>query len=134
MEINLSELEPQVCGPHTPDKVRTVSGFADEIAREDYPDDIKFALIGSCTNSSYEDMGRAAAVAKDAEAKGLKLAIPLLVTPGSNLIEDTIKRDGQMKALTDAGATVLANACGPCIGQWNGLISKKGEKYYCQFL
>ena len=79
--------------------MRSVSEFKDEIVKEDYPDNIKYALIGSCTNSSYEDMGRAAAVAKDAVAKGLKLAIPLLVTPGSNLIEDTIKRDGQMKAL-----------------------------------
>jgi len=128
VEINLSELEPQVCGPHTPDKVRSLSDFKDEISKEDYPDNIKFALIGSCTNSSYEDMGRAAAVARDAIAKGLKLAIPLLVTPGSNLIEDTIKRDGQMKALTDAGATVLANACGPCIGQWKRTDIKKGEK------
>ncbi|MBZ0110587.1 MAG: aconitate hydratase, partial [Candidatus Scalindua rubra] len=128
IEINLSELEPQVCGPHTPDKVRSLSDFKDEILKEDYPDNIKFALIGSCTNSSYEDMGRAAAVARDAIAKGLKLAIPLLVTPGSNLIEDTIKRDGQMKALTDAGATVLANACGPCIGQWKRTDIKKGEK------
>ena len=128
IEINLSELEPLVCGPHTPDKVRSLSGFKDEIVKEDYPDNIKYALIGSCTNSSYEDMGRAAAVARDAVAKGLKLTIPLLVTPGSNLIEDTIKRDGQMKALTDAGATVLANACGPCIGQWKRTDIKKGER------
>ena len=128
VEINLSELEPLVCGPHTPDKVRSVSEFKDEIVKEDYPDNIKFALIGSCTNSSYEDMGRAASVARDAVAKGLKLTIPLLVTPGSNLIEDTIKRDGQMKALTDAGATVLANACGPCIGQWKRTDIKKGER------
>lgn len=128
IEINLSELEPQVCGPHTPDKVRPVSDLRDEVDREGYPENIKFALIGSCTNSSYEDMGRAAAVAKDAVAKGLKLAIPLLVTPGSNMIEDTIRRDGQMKALTDAGATVLANACGPCIGQWKRTDIKKGER------
>jgi len=117
-----------VSGPHTPDKVRSLSDFKDEIVNENYPDNIKYALIGSCTNSSYEDMGRAAAVAKDAVGKGLKLAIPLLVTPGSNLIEDTIKRDGQMKALTDAGATVLANACGPCIGQWKRTDIKEGER------
>ncbi len=128
IEINLSELEPLVCGPHTPDKVRSISGFKDEIVKEDYPDNIKYTLIGSCTNSSYEDMGRAAAVAKDAVSKGLKLSIPLLVTPGSNLIEDTIKRDGQMKDLADAGATVLANACGPCIGQWKRTDIKKGER------
>ncbi|MFQ5963183.1 MAG: aconitate hydratase [Candidatus Scalinduaceae bacterium] len=128
IEIDLSELEPLVCGPHTPDLVRPVSEFKDEITQEGYPDNIKYALIGSCTNSSYEDMGRAAAVAKDATAKGLELAIPLLVTPGSNLIEDTIRRDGQMKTLTDAGATVLANACGPCIGQWKRTDIKKGER------
>ena len=127
-EINLSELEPLVSGPHTPDKVRSLSDFKDEIVNENYPDNIKYALIGSCTNSSYEDMGRAAAVARDAVAKGVKLATPLLVTPGSNLIEDTIKRDGQMKALTDAGATVLANACGPCIGQWKRTDIKDGER------
>jgi aconitate hydratase len=128
VEINLSELEPLVSGPHTPDKVRALSDFKEEIVDEDYPDNIKFALIGSCTNSSYEDMGRAAAVARDALAKGVKLAIPLLVTPGSNLIEDTIKRDGLMKMLTDAGATVLANACGPCIGQWKRTDIKEGER------
>lgn len=128
VEINLSELEPLVSGPHTPDKVRSLSDFKEEIVNEDYPDAIKYTLIGSCTNSSYEDMGRAAAVAKDAVAKGVKLATPLLVTPGSNLIEDTIKRDGQMKALTDAGATVLSNACGPCIGQWKRTDIKEGER------
>ncbi|GAX62035.1 aconitase [Candidatus Scalindua japonica] len=128
VEINLTELEPLVCGPHTPDKVRSVSEFRDEIVKEDYPDNVKYALIGSCTNSSYEDMGRAAAVAKDAVVKGLKLSAPLLVTPGSNLIEDTIKRDGQMKALTDAGATELANACGPCIGQWKRTDIGEGER------
>lgn len=128
IEINLSELGPMVCGPHTPDKVRYISELKDETVKEDYPDQIKYAMIGSCTNSSYEDMGRAADVAKDALAKGLKLSIPLLVTPGSNLIEDTIKRDGQLKALTDAGASVLANACGPCIGQWNRTDIKKGER------
>ncbi len=105
-----------------------MSEFKDEIVKEDYPENIKYALIGSCTNSSYEDMGRAAAVARDAVAKGLKLVVPLLVTPGSNLIEDTIKRDGQMKALTDAGATVLANACGPCIGQWKRTDIEKDER------
>jgi len=128
IEINLSELEPLICGPHTPDLVRPVSELPEEVGREGYTDKIKFALIGSCTNSSYEDMGRAASVAKDAIAKGLRLAIPLLVTPGSHLIEDTIKRDGLMKILTDAGASVLANACGPCIGQWKRTDTRKGER------
>lgn len=128
IEINLSTLEPMVCGPHTPDLVRPISEFREEIVNKSYPDNIKYALIGSCTNSSYEDMGRAAAVATDAIAKGLRLTIPLLVTPGSNLISDTITRDGQMKALADAGATVLSNACGPCIGQWKRIDIKKGER------
>lgn len=128
IEIDLSKLEPLICGPHTPDKVRSVSDFRNEIANEGYPDKIKYTLIGSCTNSSYQDMGRAAAVVKDAVSKGLKLKTPLLVTPGSNLIERTIKRDGQMKTLTDAGAVVLSNACGPCIGQWNRTDTPKGEK------
>ncbi len=128
VEIDLSAIEPMICGPHTPDKVRSVSEFSDEIKKEGYPDNVKNALIGSCTNSSYEDMGRAAAVVKDAKSKGIKLSIPLLVSPGSTLVEETIKRDGQMNTLTDAGATVLANACGPCIGQWNRTDIQDGEK------
>lgn len=128
IEINLSGLEPMICGPHTPDMVRPISEFHDEIIREGYPDNIRYALIGSCTNSSYEDMGRAAAVIKDATAKGLRLSIPLLITPGSSLIEETIKRDGHMKIFTDAGASVLANACGPCIGQWKRSDIKRGER------
>lgn len=128
IEINLSGLEPMICGPHTPDMVRPISEFHDEIIREGYPDNIRYALIGSCTNSSYEDMGRAAAVIKDATAKDLRLSIPLLITPGSSLIEETIKRDGHMKIFTDAGASVLANACGPCIGQWKRSDIKRGER------
>lgn len=128
IEINLSGLEPMICGPHTPDRVRPISAFCEEIRRENYPDEIKYALIGSCTNSSYEDMGRAASVINNAIAMGLKLSIPLLVTPGSNLIEDTINRDGQMAILKEAGATVLANACGPCIGQWKRTDIRKGER------
>lgn len=128
IEINLSELEPMICGPHTPDKVRPISEFSEEISSENYPDNIKFALIGSCTNSSYEDMGRATSVINNANNNGLKLSIPLLVTPGSNLIEDTITRDGHLKKLKDAGATILANACGPCIGQWKRTDIQKGER------
>ena len=128
IEINLSELEPMVCGPHTPDKVRSIAELGDEVEKEGYTDKVRYALIGSCTNSSYEDMGRAASVIKSAEVKGVKLAIPLLVTPGSTLIEDTIDRDGYMKTLKDAGATVLSNACGPCIGQWKRTDIKEGER------
>ena len=94
----------------------------------DHPDKLTYGLIGSCTNSSYEDMGRSAAVANQAKKSGLKLAAPLLVTPGSDQIHDTIARDGQMETLTSVGATVLANACGPCIGQWQRDEIERGQK------
>jgi len=119
IEINLSTLEPHIVGPHTPDLARTITELSDDIKSKDYTDQISVALIGSCTNSSYEDMSRAASLAEQAKAKGIKSKIPLLVTPGSEQIRGTIERDGQMASLLDIGATVLANACGPCIGQWN---------------
>lgn len=119
IEIDLSKLEPHIVGPHTPDLARPISDLARDVGSENYVDSISVALIGSCTNSSYEDMSRAADLAEQAKAKGVKSKIPLLVTPGSEQIRGTIERDGQMKSLKDIGATVLANACGPCIGQWN---------------
>ncbi len=119
IEINLSTLEPHIVGPHTPDLARTISDLADDVKSNDYVDPISVALVGSCTNSSYEDMSRAASLAEQAKAKGIKSKIPLLVTPGSEQIRGTIERDGQMNSLIEIGATVLANACGPCIGQWN---------------
>lgn len=119
IEINLSTLEPHIVGPHTPDLARTISDLADDVKSNDYVDPISVALVGSCTNSSYEDMSRAASLAEQAKAKGIKAKIPLLVTPGSEQIRGTIERDGQMNSLVEIGATVLANACGPCIGQWN---------------
>jgi len=119
IEINLSTLEPHIVGPHTPDLARTITELSDDVKSKDYTDPISVALIGSCTNSSYEDMSRAASLAEQAKAKGIKSKIPLLVTPGSEQIRGTIERDGQMDSLIDIGATVLANACGPCIGQWN---------------
>ncbi|MCV0401260.1 MAG: aconitate hydratase [Nitrosopumilus sp.] len=119
IEINLSTLEPHIVGPHTPDLARTISELSDDVTSKNYTDPISVALIGSCTNSSYEDMSRAASLAEQAKAKGIKSKIPLLVTPGSEQIRGTIERDGQMDSLKDIGATVLANACGPCIGQWN---------------
>ncbi|MCP5464358.1 MAG: aconitate hydratase [Deltaproteobacteria bacterium] len=128
IEINLSELEPHVVGPHTPDLARPISAFAEEIKREGYPDDLKFALIGSCTNSSYEDMDRSSSIVEDAVNKGIKLQSPLMVTPGSEQVFNTIKRDGQMQVFTKLGATVLANACGPCIGQWKRDDIKEGER------
>ena len=120
VEIDLSQLEPHVVGPHSPDRSRPISALASEVsdAVSDFVDEIDTALIGSCTNSSYEDMSRAADVANQAHAHGIKAASPLMVTPGSEQIRATIERDGQIDSLRAIDATVLANACGPCIGQW----------------
>ncbi len=118
IEIDLSTLEPHVVGPHTPDLARPVSRLAAEAKAKKYPENLTTALIGSCTNSSYEDIARVVDVAKQAAAKGAKVRSKLLVSPGSDQIMKTIERDGQMKTLEAAGAVVLANACGPCIGQW----------------
>jgi aconitate hydratase len=118
VEIDLTELEPTIVGPHSPDRARPVSKLAAEVKKEGWPAQIKAALIGSCTNSSYEDMKRSAHIAMQATKAGLKVKTPFLVTPGSERIYQTIKRDGIMAAFENAGGTVLANACGPCIGQW----------------
>jgi aconitate hydratase len=126
IELNLSELEPYIVGPHTPDLARPVSNMASDVRRNVYVDEISVALIGSCTNSSYEDMSRAADVAEQANVRGLKTKIPLQVTPGSEMIRSTIERDGQMDLLKRIGANVLANACGPCIGQWQRSELKSG--------
>ena len=127
IEIDLSELEPHVSGPHTPDLARPVSELAGDAESKGYVKAISAALIGSCTNSSYEDMSRAAAVAEQARRRGMKAASPLLVTPGSEQIRATIERDGQMGSLEAIGATVLANACGPCIGQWSRPELEEGK-------
>lgn len=127
IEVDLSKLEPYIVGPHTPDLARPISQLAEDVKKNNYLDTISVALIGSCTNSSYEDMTRAANVAEQAKEKGLKIKIPLLVTPGSEQIRATIERDGQMETLQQVGATVLANACGPCIGQWQRPELKPGE-------
>lgn len=121
IEINLSKLEPHIVGPFTPDLARPISSLASEVKEKGYPDEIKVALIGSCTNSSYEDIGRAANVAVQALSKGLKAKSIFMITPGSEQIRATIERDGQLKSLSDMGGVVLANACGPCIGQWKRL-------------
>jgi aconitate hydratase len=120
VELDLSKLEPHVAGPHSPDRVRPISRLAAEVAdkKNGFCDEISTALIGSCTNSSYEDMSRAADVATQAKAHGIQAAVPFLVTPGSEQVRATIARDGQMQSLKDINGVVLANACGPCIGQW----------------
>jgi aconitate hydratase len=128
VEINLNELEPHVNGPFTPDLAWPISKFAEAVRKNNYPEELKVALIGSCTNSSYEDIERAASVAKQALGKGLKAKSEFTITPGSEQIRATIERDGQLKTLTDIGGLVLANACGPCIGQWKRHDVKLGEK------
>jgi len=120
LRIDLSTLEPHIAGPYSPDRVRPLSRLAAEVAaaESEFPRSISAALIGSCTNSSYEDMSRAADVADQARARGVKAAVTYLVTPGSEQVRSTIERDGQLQSLQDIGAAVLANACGPCVGQW----------------
>jgi aconitate hydratase len=120
LRVDLSTLEPHISGPYSPDRVRPLSKLAAEVADPEsgFPCNISAALIGSCTNSSYEDMSRAADVAEQALARGIAAAVPYLVTPGSEQVRSTIERDGQLQSLQKIGGKVLANACGPCVGQW----------------
>ncbi|MSR24088.1 MAG: aconitate hydratase [Nitrospiraceae bacterium] len=127
VEIDLSKLEPYVVGPHTPDLARPVSKMAAEAKEKGYPVQLKAALIGSCTNSSYEDIGRAAHIAKQGLNAGLKAKTPFLISPGSERIYHTMKRDGFLEIFEQMGGTVLANACGPCIGQWKRADAVKGK-------
>ncbi len=128
VEINLDELEPYIVGPHSPDKARPISRFAAEIEKEGYPAEVSAALIGSCTNSSYEDVGRAAFVARQGLEKGVEAKSDFYVSPGSEQVFDTTRRDGYLDVLDGLGAVVMANACGPCIGQWNRKNLPKGTK------
>jgi aconitate hydratase len=118
VEIDLSELEPHVVGPHSPDRARPIARLAADVRQNGWPAAIKAALIGSCTNSSYEDMRRAAHIAMQGIKAGLRARAAFLVTPGSERIFQTIKRDGLIATFEQMGGAVLANACGPCIGQW----------------
>ena len=127
IEIDLDTLEPHIVGPHTPDLARPITDLKEDVEENEYPIKISSALIGSCTNSSYEDIGRAAFIAREAAKHGLKAKVPLMVTPGSEQTRATIERDGYLKDLEDIGAVVLANACGPCIGQWKRDDIKEGE-------
>jgi aconitate hydratase len=118
VQINLCELEPYINGPYTPDAACALSGMKDRQAREHFPHQVEVSLIGSCTNSSYQDLACAASVARSALDAGLRPKAKLLVVPGSAQIRATAERDGLLDSLREAGATVMANACGPCIGQW----------------
>ncbi|MCH8326197.1 MAG: aconitate hydratase, partial [Bacteroidetes bacterium] len=128
IEINLNELEPHLNGPFTPDRAWPISKMKKAVKENDFPDEIKVALIGSCTNSSYEDIDRAASIAKQALSKGLKTKSQFTITPGSERVRATIERDGQLKILNDFGGLTLANACGPCIGMWKRMDNESGER------
>lgn len=128
IEIDLSTLEPHVNGPYSPDKAWKISELGDAVRTNGYPDQISVALIGSCTNSSYEDIERATSIARQALKAGLKAKCPLTITPGSEQVRATIERDGLLESLEGIGGLVLANACGPCIGQWKRHDVTFGEK------
>jgi aconitate hydratase len=128
IEIKLDELEPHLNGPFTPDKAWPISKMKEAVKENGFPEKISVALIGSCTNSSYEDIDRSASIAKQAIDKGLKTKSQFTVTPGSEQVRSTIERDGQLKILEDFGGLILANACGPCIGMWKRMDIKTGDK------
>ncbi|WP_372752396.1 aconitate hydratase [Labilibaculum sp.] len=118
IEINLSEMQPYINGPFTPDLAHSLSDFGKAVKENNYPQKLEVGLIGSCTNSSYEDLSRAASLAKQAKDKKLKVKAEFVVTPGSELVRYTTERDGILKEFEDIGGVIMANACGPCIGQW----------------
>jgi aconitate hydratase len=128
IEINLDELEPYVNGPFTPDLATPISEMAAAVKEHGWPDQVEVALIGSCTNSSYEDISRSAFIANDAMNKGLKAKSEFTITPGSEMVRFTIERDGFLKTFDKMGGVVLANACGPCIGQWARHVSDPAKK------
>lgn len=127
IEINLDTLEPHINGPFTPDRAFPISEFAKAVKDNKWPEKLTVGLIGSCTNSSYEDIDRVATIAKAAAAQGLKTKAEFTITPGSEQVRATIERDGQLAVLEAIGGKVLANACGPCIGQWKRHDVKDGE-------
>lgn len=118
IEINLSELEPHINGPFTPDAAYTISEFGEAVKKHNYPRKMEVGLIGSCTNSSYEDLTRAVSIVKQARDEQVPVRAQFLINPGSEQIRYTAERDGILQIFEDAGATIIANACGPCIGQW----------------
>lgn len=128
IEINLSELEPHVNGPFTPDLATPISKMKEYAALNNWPTKIEVGLIGSCTNSSYEDISRAASLAEQVSSKGLKLKSEFTINPGSEQVRFTVERDGYLDTFNKIGATVFANACGPCIGMWDRLGAEKAEK------
>ncbi|MEY2835725.1 MAG: hypothetical protein RLZZ557_1387, partial [Bacteroidota bacterium] len=128
IEINLSELEPHLNGPFTPDLATPISKMKEEAAKNNWPTKVEVGLIGSCTNSSYEDISRAVSLARQVAQKGLKTKAEFTITPGSELVRYTIERDGYLDTFAQIGATVFANACGPCIGMWERMGAEKQER------
>ena len=128
IEINLSELEPHLNGPFTPDLATPISKMKEAAAKNGWPTKISVGLIGSCTNSSYEDISRAVSLARQAVDKKLKTKSKFTITPGSEQVRFTIDRDGFINTFNQIGANVFANACGPCIGMWDRAGSEKQEK------
>ena len=128
IEINLSELEPHLNGPFTPDLATPISKMKEAAAANNWPTKVEVGLIGSCTNSSYEDISRAVSLAKQVAQKGLKTKAQFTITPGSEQVRYTIERDGFLKTFDEIGATVFANACGPCIGMWDRMGAEKQER------
>lgn len=128
IEINLDELEPHLNGPFTPDLATPISKMKEEAEKNGWPTRVEVGLIGSCTNSSYEDISRSVSLAKQVAEKGLKTKAEFTITPGSELVRYTIERDGFLKIFDEIGAKVFANACGPCIGMWDRMGAEKQEK------
>ncbi len=128
IEINLDELEPHLNGPYTPDRAWPISKMKEAVKENDFPEELSVGLIGSCTNSSYEDIDRAASIARQALNKGLKAKSKFTITPGSEQVRATIERDGQLATLTEFGGVVLANACGPCIGMWDRMDNPESKR------
>ena len=133
IEIDLNTLEPHINGPFTPDLATPISKFKQAVIDNKWPEELKVGLIGSCTNSSYEDMTRSASIAREAADHGLSVKSKFTVTPGSEQVRATIERDGVIQTFEEVGGIVLANACGPCIGQWDRKDVKKGEANSSQF-
>ena len=119
IEISLSTLEPHINGPFTPDLSHTLSSFAGDVEKSSWPKDISHAMIGSCTNASFEDLSKAATLFREARGAGLKPKMPVFITAGSEKIRATVEREGILEEFEAAGATILSNSCGPCVGQWN---------------
>jgi aconitate hydratase len=119
IEIDLSTLEPHINGPFTPDLSHTLSSFAGDVEQSSWPKNISHAMIGSCTNASFEDLSKAALLFQEARNAGLKPKVPVFITAGSEKIRATVEREGIMREFEDAGATILSNSCGPCVGQWS---------------